>query len=111
MDDCILLGAGGHVAETVSCNLVMRRGDVFSAPRPEDGGVEGVALTYLSERLPQLGFTFERRSHTPAMLMEADEILTVNALRGISCIILLDGKPFPAKSLELNKHLPLGSYT
>lgn len=107
-DEALLLNTQGHVAETVSCNLLLREGDVFFAPPITDGGVEGVLLTYLSEQLPAWGYTLERRSYTPAELGQAHEILSINALRGICCLFLRHGKPGFSRSLELNTRLPLG---
>lgn len=107
--EALLLNTAGHVAEAVSSNIIIRSEGVFYAPPVTDGGVEGVMLTYLARQLSQWGYAFERRSFTPDELLRADEILTVNALRGICCIILLQGKQFTAHSLALNKRLPIGS--
>lgn len=107
-DDALLLNAQGRVAETVSCNLLVREGDQFFSPPVTDGGVEGVMLSYLAEHLPVWSYGFQRRSFTPDELLGVDEILSINALRGICCLILPQGKNGPFPSLELNTRLPLG---
>lgn len=107
-DEALLLNVHGHVAETVSCNLLVREGNRYFAPPVTDGGVEGVMLRYLADQLPGWGYGFGRRSYTPADLAEADEILSINALRGICSLFLPGGKPGVSRSLELNTRLPLG---
>lgn len=107
-DEALLLNAHGRVAESVSGNVLVRKGNRFFAPPVSDGGVEGILLQYLEKELPGGGYAFERQSFTPEELLEADEILTVNALRGICCLILLGGKSFSFRSLDLNAYLPLG---
>lgn len=106
-DDALLLNAEGKIAEATASNLVLRKGNVFYAPPVNDGGLEGVMLYYLAKQLSTQGYTFLRQSFTPDELMHVDEILTVNALRGICCITSLFGKKFTSNSLALNQKLPL----
>jgi branched-subunit amino acid aminotransferase/4-amino-4-deoxychorismate lyase len=105
-DEAIILNYEGNVAETVTANLILREGNSFFAPPVQDGGIEGVMLYFLSKNLPEWGFHFGRKTYSPDELMRVDEILTVNALRGICCITSLFGKTFSSNSLELNSRLP-----
>lgn len=107
VDEALLLNAQGKVAETVSCNVLIRQGDHFWAPPATDGAVEGIMLNLLETRIPEWGYGFARKSLSPDDLRQADEILAVNALRGICCLILPGGN-FSSRSLELNTRLPLG---
>lgn len=106
-DEAILLNTEGRIAEATSSNIIIREGNSFFAPPVQDGGIEGVMLYFLSKQLPEWGFHFARKSYTPDELMRVDEIITVNALRGICCITSLFGKNYTSNSLELNKRLPL----
>jgi branched-subunit amino acid aminotransferase/4-amino-4-deoxychorismate lyase len=44
--------------------------------------VEGILLNRLEEWLPRWGFSFNRKPATTDDLREADEIFSINALRG-----------------------------
>ena len=105
-DEAIILNYEGNLAETVTANLILREGNSFFAPPVQDGGIEGVMLYFLSKHLPEWGFHFARKTYSPDELMRVDEILTVNALRGICCITSVFGKKFTSNSLELNSRLP-----
>lgn len=106
-DEAILLNGEGNVAEASASNLLYRKGSSFFAPRIQDGGVEGIMLHFLSKYLPEQGYSFQRISFGPNELLQADEILSVNALRGICCITSLFGKTFSSTSLALNEQLPI----
>jgi len=105
-DEAIILNYEGNIAETVTANLILREGNTFFAPPVQDGGIEGVMLYFLSKNLPEWGFHFARKTYSPDELARVDEILTVNALRGICCITSVFGKTFTSNSLELNSRLP-----
>lgn len=107
-DDAVLLNTRENVAEAASSNIILKKNGIFIAPAHTDGGVEGVMLSYLTEIFPDLGYTLVRQSFSVGEMMLADEILSVNALQGISCITSLCGKQFASSSLTINKYLPLG---
>lgn len=106
-DEAVLLNFEGRIAEATASNIIIREGNSFFAPPIQDGGIEGVMLYFLSKHLPEWGFHFARKSYTPNELLRVDEIMTVNALRGICCITSLFGKNYTSHSLELNERLPL----
>lgn len=105
-DEAILLNDEGKVAEATASNIIIKKDNTYYAPPVNDGGVEGVMLYFLSKKLPELGHNFQRLSFSPDELMRAEEILTVNALRGICCITSLFGKSYTSASLALNAGLP-----
>jgi len=107
-EEAILLNTRGEVAECSSSNIIIRMENTFITVDKEAGAIEGVMLQVLEKRLPELGYRFERKNIKPADLLAADEILSVNALRGICCIILLNNKRFSSESLNLNAYLNLG---
>lgn len=107
-DEAVLLNTQAEVAECSSSNIIIRMEDTFISPPIEAGAVEGVMLQIMEKRLPELGYRFERKTITQEDLLGADEILSVNALRGICCLILLNNKHFSSESLNLNAHLNLG---
>lgn len=107
-DEAILMNTSSEIAECSSSNLILRTGQNFVAPNLSAGAVEGVMLHVLAQKLPELGYHFERKNISIEDLYSADEILSVNSLRGICCITLLHQKRYSASSLQLNEHLNLG---
>jgi branched-chain amino acid aminotransferase len=89
-DDALLGNTHGRWAEFTSSNLLLRHGDSFSAPPASEGAVEGILLNRLEEWLPQWGFSFNRKQVTTEDLREADEIFSINALRGFCRVQVKD---------------------
>ncbi len=97
-DDALLCNAKGHWTELTSSNLLIRTEYTLLAPPTEDGAVEGILLNRLPEWLAKWGFDFKRRSITTDDLSEADDIFSINALRGF-CRVQLENFPLAETSM------------
>jgi branched-chain amino acid aminotransferase len=104
-EEAILLNTSGEIAETATGNLLLRTGNQYTAPPSHAGGIEGIMLQHLSKKLPEWGYSFRRKTITFQDLRQADEILMINALRGISLLTVPEYPKISMESLLLNKLL------
>lgn len=111
-DDALLCNTHGRWTEFSASNLLLRNQNSFSAPPPYEGAVEGILLNRLEDWLPKWGFSFGRKPVTTEDLREADEIFSINALRGFCRMQVEDFPSAKTSFLEilqenLNKELGL----
>jgi branched-subunit amino acid aminotransferase/4-amino-4-deoxychorismate lyase len=98
VDEAVLLDASEHLIEGASSNLfvVSREGALWTPPIAS-GAVAGIARTIALERIPEI----EQRDIAKSELLEAAELIAVNAVRGARPITRLndrkvgDGRPGP----------------
>lgn len=104
-EDAILLNTSGEIVETATGNLLLRKGNQYTASPSNAGGIEGIMLQHLSKKLPEWGYSFNRKTITFQDLQQADEILMINALRGISLLTIPEYPKTSINSLQLNESL------
>lgn len=76
----------GFVLEELVQNfLLIKNGEIFMPPI-QSGMVVGVALRFL---MHNFGFMIQETNNTKAMLLEADQILLCNAVKGIIAVELI----------------------
>lgn len=89
-DEALLLDADGRLVEGARSNVCVVRADgALLAPDPARGGVAGVTIALVRERVPAL-CTADVEA---AALASAREIVALNAVRGARPVVLLDGRP------------------
>ncbi|PJZ84114.1 chorismate-binding protein [Leptospira harrisiae] len=84
IDDCVLFDENDRVLETNLRNLYIRKGEVWFTPTLETGGLPGV----FRKALLQKGWVKETVLFK-SDLLEADEILVGNSLRGFERVELI----------------------
>jgi branched-subunit amino acid aminotransferase/4-amino-4-deoxychorismate lyase len=90
VEEAALFDVEGFLIEGARSNFVLARSDgSLATPSLRRGGVAGVAREVLLERLPEIA---ESDLHRRA-LGEARELIAVNAVRGASPVVELDGRP------------------
>ncbi len=77
-NDLILLNTQGNICEGLTSNIILKIGNRFVSPSPDQGAVEGVYQSYLSSIIP-----LEYVPISVQMLRGADEIWLTNAVHGI----------------------------
>jgi branched-subunit amino acid aminotransferase/4-amino-4-deoxychorismate lyase len=102
VDEAVLYDGEGFLIEGARSNFLLARSDgSLATPSLRRGGVAGVAREILLEKLPEIAETDLHRS----AVMEARELIAVNAVRGSCPVIELDGeavgegRPGPAAEL------------
>jgi branched-chain amino acid aminotransferase len=96
VDEAVMLDGAGHLIEGATSNLfVASQQGALSTPRIASGAVAGIARSIVLERIPEI----EERDIAKSELLEAAEIIAVNAVRGARPITRLndrrigDGRP------------------
>ncbi|MFN8323780.1 MAG: aminotransferase class IV [Chitinophagales bacterium] len=107
VDEIILLNNHSKVCETIYSNVFMVLKNKLVTPDLDSGCVNGVMRSYL---LSELEGNIEERTISPEELLEADEIILTNAVKGIQWIRQLGTMKYTNKKAEeltdfLNKHL------
>ena len=92
--ECILTNHYGQVCEGLTSNLFLVKGDQLITPDLDSGCVNGVLRSYL---LWMMEDKAEEREIDVAELATADEILLVNAVKGIQWVKEFQKKTYPGK--------------
>jgi branched-chain amino acid aminotransferase len=106
-DDIILLNQYGQICESLYCNVVIVKQGKLVTPDLDSGCINGVMRTYL---LATLDEGLEERPIEMHELLDADEILLTNAVRGVQWVKVLGSRTYTnKKAVELtallNKNL------
>ncbi len=100
-DETLLFDFSGQLVEGArSAIFVVGREGALTTPPLERGAVQSIAREVVMERIPQVIV----RDATRSDLREAEEIIAVNAVRGVRPITTLDGRPVgggPSRWVEL----------
>ncbi len=107
-DECILLNDSESISEAIHSNVFLVKGEKLITPHLDSGCVNGVMRAYLIPMLDEENF--EEREVELKELLEADEILLTNAVRGIQWVREFEGKTYGNKravelTALLNKEL------
>ena len=106
LDECLLLNDDKMVAEAISANVFVVKGNTVTTPPLSDGGLKGVMRKQVLELLPKMGYEVEEKSISPFDLQKADELFLTNASQGIRWVEKYRKKSFGKKvSEELTKKL------
>lgn len=82
-DDVLLLNTDGGIADAISSNLFILRGQTLITTPPLNGGVAGTMQEWLCDHAGDLGYGINRMPLTPDDLYDASAILLTNAIQGI----------------------------
>lgn len=106
-DEILLLNHYSQVCESLYSNVIMVKDGKLVTPDLDSGCINGVMRTYLMAVLEE---GLEERPIESAELLEADEIMLTNAVRGVQWISVLGSRTYTnKKAVELtallNKNL------
>ena len=87
-DDCFLFNAKGTLADTVSSNVFVIKGDLIMTPALTNGGVDGVMRRHLIQLLKEK-YRVIQADVLMSDIDEADEIFLTNAVRGIQSVAVV----------------------
>ena len=94
LDECVLLNENNNIADSISSNVFIVKGDQIITPKISDGGVAGTMRSILIEVLKSQNQLVQEKSITENDLLDADEIFLTNAIRGIQAVGLFQGKEY-----------------
>jgi len=86
MNDCLVLNANGHIADSTIANIFIIKDGVICTPSLGEGCVNGVMRRHLLASLQQAGEETREMAISISSLAEADEVFLSNAIRGISWV-------------------------
>jgi len=106
-DELIMLNSYGHISEAIHSNVFIYKNGKFITPDLDSGCVNGVMRSYLFSALKD---KVEERDIEVKELDEAEEIILVNAVKGIRWVKEYNGKTYGNSQAEeltslLNKSL------
>jgi branched-chain amino acid aminotransferase len=102
-EEMLLLNSNGFVAEALSSNVFIVKGDKILTPPIADGGVDGVMRKFLLQNFPEV---MEERSLALEDILQADELWLTNAVRGLQSVTNFEGKVYGnKKAVELTASL------
>jgi branched-chain amino acid aminotransferase len=93
-DDCILTNHYGQICEALQSNIVIVKGDKMFTPELDSGCVNGVMRSFL---LWVTEGAIEEKEIEVDELLNADEIILTNAVRGIHWIREMAGRTYTGK--------------
>ena len=101
LDDCIIMNEKGTIAEAISSNLFITKGDHIYTPPLKDGCIAGVTRKKIIEISSMLSFGFKEHSLKTGDLLLADEIFLTNAIGGIMWVVAFKQKRYYNKTAKL----------
>lgn len=98
-DEIILLNHYSHICEALYNNIIIVKGNKMVTPDLDSGCINGVMRTFLMALLDD---ELEERPVELEELMNADEILLTNAVRGVQWVKQFNGRTYKKKrAMEL----------
>lgn len=83
LNDCLLLNASGHIADSTIANVFIIKDGVIITPALTEGCVNGVMRRYLIEKLKSMDYDLREEALAISSLEAADEVFLTNAIKGI----------------------------
>ncbi len=91
-DDAILLNTKGHVAEGVTANIFIVKGDRLSTPSLESGALPGITRGVVIETARRLGINVKEAIIRRRELRDADEVFFTNSLVEVLPVVKIDSR-------------------
>ncbi len=85
-DDCLILNEQGNIAEAISSNIFVVKGDRLTTPGLDQGCVDGVMRAVLLRLTSEQRMNIEEAPLHPSVLLNADEVFVTNAINGVSWV-------------------------
>ena len=87
-DDCIIYNEHKRIAETVSSNIFVVKGNNIFTPSLSEGCLDGVMRKIIIKLGKEIGFNVDDNARINSeFLLQADEVFITNAIQGIQWII------------------------
>lgn len=83
LDECLLLNDKKMVAEAISSNVFIRKGDTVYTPPLSDGCLKGVMRKQIIELLGEMEIEVKEESFSPFEIQKADEMFLSNSIKGL----------------------------
>jgi branched-chain amino acid aminotransferase len=95
-NDALVYNTQGYIIESAIANLFwVKEGKVYTPPLT-DGCIAGVMRRYIIEQMPDVG----ERSLTLSELLQADEVMLTNAIKGVRWVSNIDDKRYGCEAIK-----------
>ena len=101
VDDAIVLNAHGRICEATGSNVIWLEGDIVFVPPSFDGQIKGTLQNLLCSLLRAEGWEVREKPALVADLLQADEVLLTNAVRGIRWVRKFEGAEYGCQRARL----------
>jgi branched-chain amino acid aminotransferase len=83
LNDCLVLNASGHIADSTIANIFLINGGIISTPALTEGCVNGVMRRYLLSHMREAGYEIHETTVATRDIEKANEVFLSNAINGI----------------------------
>jgi branched-chain amino acid aminotransferase len=88
LDDCIILNNEDRVAETISSNIFIVKGNTIYTPSLAEGCIPGIMREVVCKIAPTLGYEINNQvAFSIKALMDSDEVFLTNSINGIRWVL------------------------
>jgi len=101
LDDLLIRNSKDNIAEAISSNIYLIRGNEAITPPMTEGAVFGIMRAVIQKRLPQIGLDLVIRPLTLADFTDAEEIWLTNSIKGIQWVAGLRKKRYYSDKAKL----------
>ena len=95
-NDALVCNTQGYVIESAIANLFWVKDGTIYTPPLSDGCIAGVMRRYIIEQLPGV----KERSLTLSELLQADEVVLTNAIKGVRWVSNIDDKRYECEAIK-----------
>lgn len=110
VDDVLMMDAEGHVISSSCANILVRFGQQLLTPKLDGSGISGTRLAVIREHVAgRHGVSVRDVSLTREDLLDADEVLLCNAVRGVQSAAKLESREWHEFALGRALNADVGS--
>lgn len=95
-NDALIYNTNGHVIESAIANLFWVKDGLVSTPPLSDGCIAGVMRKHILEQWPDI----KEQSLTYDELMQADEVMLTNAVKGVRWVSNIEDKRYGYEAIK-----------
>ncbi len=107
LNDCLVLNAGGNVADAAIANIFIIKGQDIFTPALSEGCVSGVMRRFLLEQLRKEGYAVQETAISINDIELADEVFLTNAINGIRWVRQFGGRNYTNEvTMNIYKRFP-----
>ncbi|MHC1705496.1 MAG: aminotransferase class IV [Tenuifilaceae bacterium] len=88
LNDCILINSNDRIAEAISSNIFIVKGDTLFTPSVSEGCIPGIMREVIIKVAPKIGFNVKNQVAIPPQnLLDCDEVFLTNSITGIKWVV------------------------
>lgn len=108
LDDLVILNSKNNIVETINSNIFIIKNEKIFTPPLSSGCVNGIMRKQIFKIAKNINYPIVEHELTEADLLQADELFTTNAIKGINYFVAFKNKRYFNKTskkliIELNK--------